>query len=146
MASMGVVTALVRAAFLVDAVYAASAREHGITSQQGQLLCVLMGREYAMGELSGVLGLARSSLSGLVDRTERIGLVHRFPDPDDTRGVRVGLTGRGGVLAAAFYDETCRRIDGLPAGLTGPERVALAGLLARVVLDNEVPVVFPDPT
>ena len=89
---IGVVAALVRSAFLVNAVYAASAREHGLTQQQGQLLCVLMARSYGMGELGVVLGLAKSSLTGLVDRTERNGLVQREPDPQDTRAVRVALT------------------------------------------------------
>lgn len=139
---MGVVTALVRSAFLVNAVYAESAREHGITPQQGQLLCVLMAHPYGMGELGVVLGLAKSSLTGLVDRSERNGLVRREPDPQDTRAVRVSLTPRGSELAAEFYAETCRRIGKLPAGISAAERDTLAGLLGRVVLDNKVPVVF----
>lgn len=139
---MGVVTALVRSAFLVNAVYAESAREHGITQQQGQLLCVLMARPYGMGELGAVLGLAKSSLTGLVDRTERNGLVRREPYPADTRAVQVSLTPHGSRLAAGFYAETCRRIDKLPAGLSAAERGTLAGLLGRVVRDNKVPVVF----
>lgn len=142
---MGVVTALVRSSFLVNAVYAASGREHGLTPQQGQLLCVLMAQPYGMGELGAMLGLAKSSLTGLVDRTERHGLVAREPDPQDLRAVRVGLTARGNKLAAAFYAETCRRIEVLPAGLSAVERDTLAGLLGRVILDNEVPVVFVEP-
>lgn len=139
---MGVVTALVRTSFLVDAVYAETAREHGLTPQQGQLLCVLMAQPYGMGELSTVLGLAKSSLTGLVDRSERNGLVRREPNPHDTRAVLVALTARGSGLAAAFYAETCRRVDRLPAGLTAAERATLARVLSRVVRDNEVPAVF----
>lgn len=139
---IGVVAALVRSAFLVNAVYAESGREHGLTPQQGQLLCVLMAQPYGMSELGAVLGLAKSSLTGLVDRTERNGLVSREPDPRDTRAVRVALTPRGSRLAAEFYAETCRRIDRLPAGLSPAERHILAGLLGRVVLDNKVPMVF----
>lgn len=137
-----VITALVRSAFLVNAVYAEAGREYGITPQQGQLLCVLMGRPYTMGELSTTLGLAKSSLTGLVDRTERNGLVERGPDPRDTRSVRVTLTRKGSDLAAEFYAETCRRVERLPAGLTDAERDTLACLLGRVVRDNDVPVVF----
>src|SRR4051794_30189348 len=107
---MGVVTALVRSAFLVNAVYAESAREYGLTSQQGQLLCVLMAQPYGMTELGTTLDLAKSSLTGLVDRTERNGLVRREPDPRDMRAVRVALTPQGSKLATEFYDETCRRI------------------------------------
>jgi DNA-binding MarR family transcriptional regulator len=141
---LGVVAALVRATFLVNAVYAESAREHGITSQQGQLLCVLMTRPFSMGELGATLGLAKSSLTGLVDRTERNGLVRRDPDPQDARGVRVSLTPRGRRLVDAFYDETCRRVDELPRGFGAADRAALADLLGRIVLANDVPTVFAE--
>ncbi|TCO44792.1 MarR family winged helix-turn-helix transcriptional regulator [Actinocrispum wychmicini] len=141
---IGVVTGLVRAAFLVNAVYTESAREYGITSQQGQLLCVLMAQPYGMGELSAVLGLAKSSLTGLVDRTERNGLVRRESDQADTRAVRVLLTARGSELAAEFYAETCRRVDKLAVGLTAADRAILGDLLGRIVLDNNVPTVFLD--
>jgi DNA-binding MarR family transcriptional regulator len=139
---IGIAAALVRSAFLVNAVYAESGREHGLTPQQGQLLCVLMTQPYGMSELGGMLGLAKSSLTGLVDRTERNGLVRREPDPHDTRAVRVALTPQGSRLAEVFYAETCRRIDKLPARLSAAERGTLARLLGRVVLDNKVPVVF----
>ncbi|MDX2683048.1 MarR family winged helix-turn-helix transcriptional regulator [Streptomyces sp. NY05-11A] len=141
---MGVVSALVRSAFLVNAVYAESSRVHGITPQQGQLLCVLMPQAYGMSELGEMLGLAKSSLTGLVDRTVQRGLVRREPDPRDGRAVRVGLTEEGDRLAHGFYDETCHRIENLPSGLTASERDRLTALLARVVLDNKVPAVFTD--
>ncbi|ROO85469.1 DNA-binding MarR family transcriptional regulator [Actinocorallia herbida] len=139
---IGIVPALVRATFLVNAVYVESAREFGLTQQQGQLLCVLMGQPYGMGELGATLGLAKSSLTGLVDRTERNGLVRREPEPRDTRAVRVSLTARGASLAEEFYAETCRRVDALATGLDPAEREVLAGLLGRVIVDNEVPAVF----
>ncbi|MFC4061898.1 MarR family winged helix-turn-helix transcriptional regulator [Planomonospora corallina] len=142
---IGVVAALVRSAFLVDAVYAESAREYGLTQQQGQLLCVLMPRPYGMSELGAMLGLAKSSLTGLVDRSERNGLVQRKPDPHDSRAVRVALTGRGARLVDEFYAETCRRIEELTAGLAPEERDTLAVLLGRVVEDNKVPSVFMEP-
>jgi DNA-binding MarR family transcriptional regulator len=139
---MGIAAALVRSAFLINAVYAESGREHGLTPQQGQLLCVLMAKPYGMTELGTTLGLAKSSLTGLVDRTERNGLVRREADPQDTRAVRVALTLEGSRLAEQFYGETCRRIERLPAGLSAAELGTLTGLLGRVVRDNEVPVVF----
>ncbi len=139
------VAALVRSTFLVNAVYAESAREYGLTSQQGQLLCVLMAQPYGMSELGATLGLAKSSLTGLVDRTERNGLVRRRPDPHDSRALRIALTKKGSELAAEFYTETCRRIESLTTGLPAADRDALAGLLGRVVEDNKVPMVFLEP-
>lgn len=134
-----------RSAFLVNAVYAESARQYGLTSQQGQLLCVLMAQSYGMSELGATLGLAKSSLTGLVDRSERNGLVQRTSDSHDSRAVRVVLTRRGSGLAADFYAETCRRVERLTTGLADAERDTLAGLLGRVVLDNKVPAVFLEP-
>ncbi|QIJ66587.1 MarR family transcriptional regulator [Streptomyces sp. JB150] len=142
---MGIVAALVRSAFLVDAVYAESGRRFGLTPQQGQLLCVLMPQPYGMSELGSMLGLAKSSLTGLVDRTAQRGLVRREADPRDKRAVRVRLTEEGASLARQFYDAACRRIEELPSGLAPAEREQLAALLARVVRDNEVPWVFLEP-
>ncbi|MEV6037160.1 MarR family winged helix-turn-helix transcriptional regulator [Nonomuraea sp. NPDC052116] len=142
---IGVVAALVRSTFLTNAVYAESAREYGLTSQQGQLLCVLMAQPYGMSELGAMLGLAKSSLTGLVDRTERNGLVQRRPDPHDSRALRIALTRKGSELAAEFYAETCARIENLTTGLAVADRDALADLLGRVVQDNKVPVVFLEP-
>ncbi|MEN3535047.1 MarR family transcriptional regulator [Microbispora sp. ZYX-F-249] len=142
---IGTVAALVRSTFLVNAVYTDSAREYGLTQQQGQLLCVLMAQPYGMSELGAMLGLAKSSLTGLVDRSERNGLVERGPDPRDSRAVRVSLTRQGAKLADGFYAETCRRVERLTEGLTPAERDTLAALLGRVVTDNEVPTVFVEP-
>ncbi|MET9338400.1 MarR family transcriptional regulator [Nonomuraea sp. NPDC003804] len=142
---IGAVAALVRSTFLVNAVYADSAREYGLTQQQGQLLCVLMAQPYGMTELGAVLGLAKSSLTGLVDRSERNGLVQRNPDPQDSRAVRVALTRRGAQLADEFYTETCRRVEELTSGFAPPERDTLAALLGRIVADNKVPTVFMEP-
>ncbi|MEV7801479.1 MarR family transcriptional regulator [Microbispora sp. NPDC088329] len=142
---IGTVAALVRSTFLVNAVYADSAREYGLTQQQGQLLCVLMAQPYGMSELGATLGLAKSSLTGLVDRSERNGLVQRTPDPQDSRAVRVSLTRQGAKLADEFYTETCRRVEELASGLAPAERDTLAALLGRVVTDNKVPTVFLGP-
>jgi len=142
---MGVVSALVRSAFLVDRTYENVARRHQPTAQQGQLLCVLMGKPeegFGMGELGHVLGLAKSSLTGLVDRSLRRGLVRREADSADGRAVRVFLTGEGEKLAEEFCDETVVRIADLTAGLSSQEQSRLTGLLARLVLENQVPAVF----
>ncbi|UOZ09899.1 MarR family winged helix-turn-helix transcriptional regulator [Amycolatopsis sp. WQ 127309] len=144
MEALGVVAGLVRSSFLVNAVYAESAREYGLTVQQGQLLCVLMAQPYGMGDLGATLGLEKSSLTGLVDRAVRRGLVRREPVPDDRRAVQVVLTGEGRELAADFYASTCRRVEELASGLPPAERDLLATLLGRVVQDNEVPTVFLD--
>jgi DNA-binding MarR family transcriptional regulator len=141
---LGVVAALVRSSYLVNTVYAESAREYGLTVQQGQLLCVLMAQPYGMGELGATLGLEKSSLTGLIDRAVRRGFVRREPDPDDRRAVQVILTTEGRELAEEFYGTACRRVDELAGGLATPDRDRLAALLGRIVGEHEVPTVFLD--
>jgi DNA-binding MarR family transcriptional regulator len=95
-----------------------------------------------MGELGTVLGLAKSSITGLVDRSERSGLVRREPDPRDSRAVRVALTPHGSTIADGFYGDGRRHIEDLPASLTEAERNTLADLLSRMVNDHRVSAIF----
>lgn len=139
-------TALVRTAFLVDAVYADSVRDFDLTVPQAQVLCVLIARPHGMFELAKTLGLAKSSVSGLVDRCVKRGLVRRESDPGDGRAFRVALTDEGARLAEQFHAETTRRVEELPLDLAEDERQVLNGLLTRVVAANKVPAVFTDET
>jgi len=140
--SMG--TALVRTAFLVDAVYAEVAREFDLTSAQAPLLCLLLSRPHGMFELAKTFGLAKSSISGLVDRCEKRDLVTRESDPADGRAARVTLTAKGAQLAEELHEVIDRRVAELPLGLAAADRETLLALLTRVVIDNRVPAVFND--
>jgi DNA-binding MarR family transcriptional regulator len=50
------------------------------------------------GELAEEMRIRPATLSGLADRLEHKGLVHRWPDVADRRVVRVGLTAAGASL------------------------------------------------
>ena len=97
-----------------------------------------------MGELVRTLGLAKSSLTGLVDRSLRRGLVRREADSADGRAVRVFLTEEREKLGEEFYEETVQRVAELPAMLSDEEQGQVAELLGRMVMGNQVPVVFGD--
>ncbi|WP_255205096.1 FAD-dependent oxidoreductase [Actinomadura sp. BRA 177] len=73
-----------------------------------------------------MLDLAKLSLTSLVDRTKRNGLVRREADPQDARAVRVALTAKGSGLADEFYAETYRRIAELAMGSAPPNGTCLA--------------------
>jgi DNA-binding MarR family transcriptional regulator len=64
----GFAAALVRLSHLVQHVFADVSRDHDITPQQTQLLCMLIGGPVGMTELSRLMHLEKSSLTGLVDR------------------------------------------------------------------------------
>lgn len=76
-------------------------RSYGLTAPQLWALKTLQreGRLSA-GRLAEALAVHQSSLSILVDRLEKRGLVHRIRASNDRRFVRIALTKRGAALAA----------------------------------------------
>jgi DNA-binding MarR family transcriptional regulator len=140
--TIGPATGLVRLTFLVQSLYAEVGRGCDLTVAQAQLLCSLTDRSVGMAELSGLLGLERSSLTGLVDRAEQRGLVVREADPHDRRAVKVTLTPAGANAVHQFHDQLTSRLELLLEGLPTTERDRFARTLSRIVAD--VPAVFAD--
>ncbi|GAA4686304.1 DNA-binding transcriptional regulator, MarR family [Promicromonospora umidemergens] len=58
-------------------------------------LSLAPGETLRLRELNENILMAQSSLSRMVERLEKRGLVHRHPSPDDGRGVLVSLTEEG---------------------------------------------------
>jgi DNA-binding MarR family transcriptional regulator len=73
----------------------------GVTGPQ-RLVVRLVGRFPASsaGEISELLHLHPSTLTGILKRLERAGLVERRPDPADGRRVQLFLTPRGRTIDA----------------------------------------------
>lgn len=140
--TLGAASGLVRLTFLVQNVYAEVGRGCDLTYAQAQMLCSLADRSVGMAELSGMLGLERSSLTGLVDRAQQRGLVVRENDPHDRRAVKVALTAEGTSALDKFHDELTRRLDVLLDDLPATERDRFTKTLGRVVAG--VPAVFAD--
>ncbi|MBF4160242.1 MarR family winged helix-turn-helix transcriptional regulator [Nocardioides acrostichi] len=140
---VGSVTALIRIAFLVNAAYAESGREFGVTPQQGQVLSILRARAYAMGDLRAKLGLAKSTTTGIVEILERDGKVVRRSGVPTARSVQVSLTQDGRFLADRFYTATHRRVELLLEPLSRAEQATLRPLLAAMVDRDDVAVIFP---
>src|ERR1700724_1379352 len=95
------VDGLAQLAFVVMGLLERRAAEHDLSIPATRLLGVLRDREPTMNELARILGLDKSSVTGLVERAERRGLVERAPSPADRRAVLVRLTGEGRTLVCA---------------------------------------------
>jgi DNA-binding MarR family transcriptional regulator len=76
-------------------------------------------------ELAASELIAQPSVTTLVARLERDGLVRREPDPADARAVRVHLTGEGRERLARLRANRAAALDARLAGLTPEERKAL---------------------
>jgi DNA-binding MarR family transcriptional regulator len=132
---LGIVDALVQSSFLVQAVLDQAAREHDLSIVQARLLGVLRDREPRMAELAQLMGLSKSSATGLVDRAERRGLVRRTAIPvGDERAIHVTLTDAGRALERKFTAQVARRLMTLSAGLSETSRTQLSKALSQLVL------------
>jgi DNA-binding MarR family transcriptional regulator len=82
--------------------------------------------------LAELLLVTKGSITGLVDGLERDGLVKREDRSEDRRLRYISLTPAGQELVERLMPDKFRRIAGLLAGLTQPERETLVSLLLKV--------------
>lgn len=131
---LSTVDALAQTSFEVQGLLERRAAEHGFSLIQTRLLGVLRDRSPTINELAELLGLDKSSVSGLVDRAQRRGLVQRNPSTVDRRSVLAQLTAEGralvGDVAARFEEDVAAML----APLEPTERAALTALLSRVLV------------
>lgn len=135
---------LIRSAALIQDVHAAVSAEHGLTPQQAQLMCVVGDEPSSMVQLGAVLRIGKSSMTGLVNRAERAGLVQRAPAPNDGRSFLIEPTANGRRANEQFRRAVAERLDQVIATLTAEERENLAAVLSKVVRDNQAPQTWPE--
>jgi DNA-binding MarR family transcriptional regulator len=135
-ADLGIVDALAQLSFQIQGTLAKHAATHDLSMIQTRLLGVLRDREPTMQELARLLDLDKSSVTGLVDRAEKRGLVRRTRSSDDRRAIRVSLTSSGrrvvGKIAAAFQSD----IASATACLSSADKRRLSMLATRIVSEH----------
>src|SRR5271170_4102073 len=109
---------LAQLSFLIHGILERRAREHDLSIIQTRLLGVLRDRRPTMNELARLLDLDKSSVTGLVDRAQRRGLVVRVPSTEDRRSFTVSLTPQGRsfvtMAAAGFAADVAAMLEFLP--------------------------------
>ncbi|MGO8961666.1 MAG: MarR family winged helix-turn-helix transcriptional regulator [Streptosporangiaceae bacterium] len=92
----GVVTALHQATHVTLQVLAAGLARLDLTGSEQNVLAVLAdGRPRAVGELAAETGTRPTTLTSVLDRLERKGLIVRELNPADRRSFRIALTAAG---------------------------------------------------
>ena len=106
----------------------AAARAVGITHAQIKVLMQL-DQPLRLCDLATLQDCDPSSITALVQRLERDGLVQRDVDPHDARARRIRISAKGKRLRQRFLDSIG---DGSSAleGLTTEQRAALSGLIS----------------
>ena len=127
------VDALAQSAFATIAVITWVGAEHDLSLTQMRVLGILRDRRLRMSDLAGYLGLEKSTMSGLVDRAERRGLLARAPSSADGRSVEVFLTPAGADLARRGTTRVRAELSPMTGKLDQGERDALRALLERTL-------------
>jgi MarR family transcriptional regulator, lower aerobic nicotinate degradation pathway regulator len=127
------VDALAQLSFLVQGALIEATADHDLSIIQIRLLGILRDREPTMNELGGFLNLDKSSITGLVDRAERRGLVRRTSSTRDRRAVHVSITDGGRHIGEQVAQKFDHRMAVITNRLTGAERTRLATLATRLV-------------
>lgn len=120
------------------------AREHGLTGPQVTALKILEGfGALSLSELSAKMSAKNSTITGIVDRMERDGLVARERSTTDRRVIHIRPTARG-LRIAASVPVTAMEIFGEALGsLAERERTELMRILTilaervRAQIDGE---------
>ena len=87
----------------------------------------------AQGELAGLLGLEKSTVSRLAAGLEHKGWIRRGRDEDDQRYMRLYLTAEGGAVASQVWRAWQSRQARILAGLSTEERAGLVSGLRGLV-------------
>jgi DNA-binding MarR family transcriptional regulator len=126
-----------RLAHHLDRHRAAAFAGHGVEPWEFDVLAALRrsGPPYELspGQLSAETLVTSGTMTNRVDRLSGRGLVARRPDPDDGRGVLVGLTDAGRALVDTTLADLLEREHVLLGELSPSERDGLAALLRRLV-------------
>lgn len=123
------VDAMVETSFVTMAALNRLAAENDLSLTQVRVLAILRDRRLRMSVLADYLGLEKSTLSGLVERAEKRGLLDRAPSTTDGRAVDVFLSTAGAELFAALFAELEKSLSARTAALSAAERRRLTELL-----------------
>jgi DNA-binding MarR family transcriptional regulator len=128
------VDGLAQLSFLTLGLLERRAGEQGISLIQTRLLGVLRDRTPTMNELATLLGLDKSSATGLVDRAERRGLVRRVASSSDRRVVLVELSDAGRALVGQVSGGFEADVAALLERLSPQDRSSLSRLVSRLLV------------
>lgn len=111
--------------------------EHGVDAfngAQGRILFVLWGEDgISISDLSEKTGLAKTTLTSMLDRLEASGHIRREPDPADRRRVFIHLTDAARALQTD-YDTVSARMNLLfYSGFTDSEIITFENALTRIL-------------
>lgn len=133
----GLADALVMTSFVTMAVINKIGAENDLSLSLIRVLGILWDRRPRMAELADHLGLEKQTMSGLIARAEKRGLVARAPNEEDGRATDVFLTREGGELVKRLRVQGQQALAPLIEQLGASDRQLLQELLLRMLDSRE---------
>ena len=112
--------------------------EHlGITASQAMVLNFLGEEDRILPSvLRQKLQVTSATMTGILDRLEKLDLIERHPHPNDRRAILVCLTDRGVQLAGKINGLMMEANDAFLAGFKAGDAQRLRNFLKRVQADS----------
>jgi DNA-binding MarR family transcriptional regulator len=122
-----------------DRVFAGVLAQHGIdqfNGAQGRILHVLWNEDdIPISELSKKTGLAKTTLTSMLDRLEASGYLARQNDADDRRRIKIKLTDKA-IAIKGQYDTVSQHMSGIfYDGFSEGEIAAFERHLDRILIN-----------
>ncbi|HDL6904401.1 MULTISPECIES: MarR family winged helix-turn-helix transcriptional regulator [Enterobacteriaceae] len=133
----GLADALVTTAFVTMAVINKIGAENDLSLSLIRVLGILWDRRPRMTELADYLGLEKQTMSGLIARAEKRGLVARAPNEEDGRATDVFLTSDGAKLVKRLRVQGQQALAPIIEQLSAPDQQLLQELLQRMLKTRE---------
>jgi DNA-binding MarR family transcriptional regulator len=114
--------------------------KHGILPGEWSVFRVLWkGDDISQVELAQRMRVEKASLTSVLNKMQRKGLIRKTPDKVDRRKINITLTAKGASLKAPLLPFAGKINTRATRGMTGTEVDQLCNLLARVIgnLDGE---------
>lgn len=125
--------ALMTSAFVTMAIVNRIGAEHDLSLSLMRVLGILWDRRPRMTELADYLGLEKQTMSGLIARAEKRGLVARAPNKEDGRATDVFLTSEGARLVRLLREQGQQALAPAIERLSAAERKRLRELLQKAL-------------
>src|SRR5690606_5973551 len=125
--------ALMTSAFVTMAIVNRTGAEHDPSLSLMRVLGILWDRRPRMTELADYLGLEKQTMSGLIARAEKRGLVARAPNKEDGRATDVFLTSEGARLVRLLREQGQQALAPAIERLSAAERKRLRELLQKAL-------------
>lgn len=134
----GLADALVSSAFVTMAVINKIGAEHDLSLSLVRVLGILSDRRPRMNELAEYLGLEKHTMSGLIARAEKRGLVARAPNEADGRATDVLITAEGAKLIGRLRAQGQQALAPQVGNLNAQDQQLLEQLLHRMLSGRSI--------